>query len=322
MVIGLGLLITGTGDDREWNFGTFAVSNLAGISLGLPITANVILANAPQVSVSFAYLFYNNILTCMVLAEEYSRYAWTRKPLRVSRPRGKQRSTFWLQIPYKYSIPLLGASALLHWLIARSLFFVKLDVTDSQGNLRQPSKHTGDLQYAYSITGCAFSPGAALAALALWTALVAILIFYSAKRISPGVPLAGSCSRAISAASHCPRIDTNAAALPLQYGVFTEEDDDGISHEKVGFSSESVTPLVKLLPYYQYHLDRVHPYQHRAPISYDERYAQATKEYAQRYVQAVRDQRSRREGEGSCRFMSEHEPGEPEAVVPQDIPIN
>ncbi|PPJ52789.1 hypothetical protein CBER1_11444 [Cercospora berteroae] len=251
LVLGLGLVMLGTGGNRVWTFGTLNPNNLVEFSLGLSVTTNVILANVPQVAISFAYIFYNNIMTCMVMAGEFAKFASTRKPLRVSRPRGAQRSTFWLSLPYRYSVPMLVASALLHWAIARSLFFVKIDVKDPNGNLITSAANAENGDYASGYTGCAYSPGAALAALALWIAFIATLIFYSIKRLHPSIPVAASCSRALSAASHCPRTDVDAAILPLQYGIFVEEDDDTL-YEKVGFSSESVEPHNRCLPYYEY----------------------------------------------------------------------
>lgn len=236
------LLIAGTGKGQVFNFGAFDTKNVVQLSLNLPVIANVVLANTPQVLVSFAYLFYNSILTCMVMADEYAGFGSIRKALRVSQPRVKQRSTFWLQIPYKYSVPMLSSAALLHWLIARSLFFVELDVVGANGLTRIDS----------GITGCAFSPGAALAASALWGLLIVLLLQYARHRFHSFIPVAGSCSLAISAACHCPDTDTVAALLPVQYGVFVEDDENGVAQEKAGFSSEDVTPLRRRLPYYRY----------------------------------------------------------------------
>lgn len=41
-------------------------------------------------------------------------------------PQGEQRSTYWLQLPYAYSIPLITASATLHWLISQSIFLMRV----------------------------------------------------------------------------------------------------------------------------------------------------------------------------------------------------
>jgi hypothetical protein len=51
--------------------------------------------------------------------------AYHRKGLRVSEnPRGAQRSTYFLQLPYRYAIPLLIVSSAMHWMVSQSLFLV------------------------------------------------------------------------------------------------------------------------------------------------------------------------------------------------------
>jgi hypothetical protein len=111
------------------------------LDIGLPSTgitglmANVLLANLPQLVFSCLYLLYNGLFTSMCLAHEYSSYSVCRKALRVTSPRGVQRSTHWLHLPYTYSVPLLAASSLLHWSISQSIFFVGIDVYGNPGGL-------------------------------------------------------------------------------------------------------------------------------------------------------------------------------------------
>ncbi|GIZ44544.1 hypothetical protein CKM354_000774000 [Cercospora kikuchii] len=250
--VGIALLVKGFQAKTTWTYLTFDVANLIEFTLDLSITANAVLPNIPQIAVSFAYLFYNNLVTCMVLAGEYAEYASSPTPLRVSRPKDKQRSTYWLQIPYKYSIPMLSLSALLHWLISRSLFFIKLEVMDPSGNLRQPEKDENGLYGASGYTGVAFSGGAAMIALIIWIVMILALIFYSDRKVDTRIPLAGSCSLAISAACHRPRSDVNAALLPVQYGIFAESDETGHIEESAGFSSQGVEPLNRRLARYSY----------------------------------------------------------------------
>lgn len=78
----------------------------------------LLVTNAPQLIVTSCYLLYNGLFTSMLLAREYSGYAKQRKSLRVTTPKGTQRSTYWLQLPYAYSIPLIVGSATLHWLVS------------------------------------------------------------------------------------------------------------------------------------------------------------------------------------------------------------
>ncbi|KAI8181002.1 hypothetical protein KHU50_002735 [Colletotrichum sp. SAR 10_65] len=186
-------------------------ANTIEFTLGNSLISNVLLANTPQIVISFVYLFYNNVFTCMVMAHEYARFASVRKPLRVTRPYGEQRSTFWLQLPYRYIVPIMLIMAFMHWSVSRSIYLVQLEIYDNNG----------ELIAGRSVTGC-----------------------LSARKLDPGMPIAGSCSLVISAAAHAGQDEVDAAARHLQYGVISEDDTGGRDRRRVGFSSRSVEKLV------------------------------------------------------------------------------
>jgi hypothetical protein len=48
------------------------------------------------------------------------------KTLRVTSPRGQQRSTYFLALPVRYALPLILTSFLLHWALSQSLFLTVL----------------------------------------------------------------------------------------------------------------------------------------------------------------------------------------------------
>lgn len=87
----------------------------------------VLFVNLPQVICSLIYFSYNYLLTVMLLSQEWSRFYLVKKPLRVSKPIGEQRSTYFLSLPYRYGVPLIIASSTLHWLISQSLFFARIE---------------------------------------------------------------------------------------------------------------------------------------------------------------------------------------------------
>jgi len=60
----------------------------------------------------------------MLVAEEWNGYASERKTLRVSHPEGIQRSSYFISMPFKYGIVLIGLITTLHWLISQSIFLV------------------------------------------------------------------------------------------------------------------------------------------------------------------------------------------------------
>lgn len=85
----------------------------------------VILANSWQLEISILYLLYNTLLTRLCIAVEWSHYGSERKPLRVSCPKGMQRSTYFLSLPFRYSVPLSAYLLLLHWLVSQSVFLAR-----------------------------------------------------------------------------------------------------------------------------------------------------------------------------------------------------
>ncbi|KAF7195075.1 hypothetical protein HII31_03543, partial [Pseudocercospora fuligena] len=89
-----------------------------------------LLVNTPQFICSILYFAYNSLATSMLLAAEWNQYGLQKRYLRVSDPRGKQRSTYFLSLPYRYSIPLLVGSMVLHWLISQSFFLARISTND------------------------------------------------------------------------------------------------------------------------------------------------------------------------------------------------
>lgn len=82
----------------------------------------VLKVNLPQLLLSLFYFNYNSLFTRLCAEKEWSSYGTDYLPLRVTEPQGRQRSTFRLQLPYRYSVPLILASIFLHWLVSRALY--------------------------------------------------------------------------------------------------------------------------------------------------------------------------------------------------------
>ena len=191
---------------------------------------SILISNSPQVLLSFLYLTYNGLFTCMLMGHEWSGYAHVRKPLRVTSPAGSQRSTYRLQLPYKYGLPLLVLSGTLHWLVSQSIFIIHINwYKDGVLNL-----HTQSDSFGYSFI-------AIIALVTLGGIMLLIGIFYGFRRYKPGMPLAGSCSAAISAACHRPNDDVDAQFKPVMWGAV--ESSNPIGH--CCFTSFEVTKPVK-----------------------------------------------------------------------------
>ena len=177
------------------------------------VVVTVLLANSPQILLSFLYFTYNGLFTCMLVAEEWSAYGSKRNYLRVTTPRGRQRSTYRLQIPYRYGVPLLIASSILHWFVSQSIFLARINVIDIQGN-EVPDA---------TISTCGYSPIAQISVIILGSLVVLVGIANGFRMGRVGMPLAGSCSAAISAACHPPETDTDASLKRVMWGVVKDE---------------------------------------------------------------------------------------------------
>ncbi|KAJ5501985.1 hypothetical protein N7463_004859 [Penicillium fimorum] len=203
-----------------WKSGLGDASPATTISgLGIRDTADgtlsmIFMANIPQILVSLAYFFYNGLLTCMLGAVEYDNYAKEQKPLRVSWPRGAQRSTYYLSLPYRYSIPLLIVSAILHWLVSQSFFFMQVILFNRHGVFN------ADLPDV--LTTCGYSPVAIIFAIIVGGSLPIVAMALGLRRFRSHMPLAGQCSAAISAACHPMTLAVDHAVKPVQWGVVSD----------------------------------------------------------------------------------------------------
>ena len=201
------------------------------------VIATVLVANSPQILLSFLYFSYNGVFTCMLLAEEWSAYGTKKRFLRVTSPTGGQRSTYRLQLPYRYSVPLLIGSSTLHWLVSQSIFLARVSTVDSAGV---------EISGA-AISTCGYSPMAMIFVLILGSVIVLLGICFGFRKSRGGMPLAGSCSAAISAACHPPEADVNASLRRVMWGVVAEESFqyEGESVGHCSFSSSTVEAPVE-----------------------------------------------------------------------------
>ena len=190
----------------------------------------VLLANLPQGLLSISYLVYNSLFTCMLMEQEWQNFAHQRKPLRVSTPTKHQRSSYYLQLPYWFAIPLILFSGLMHWLISQLIFLAHVLAYDASG-ARDPSN---------DLITCGYSPIAIIFAIAIGGSTVLVVFVVGSRRYESLMPLARNCSAVISAACHLLPEDVHAATLPVMWGIIYEN--AGVGH--CAFSSrEVVRPL-------------------------------------------------------------------------------
>ncbi|KAJ5664257.1 hypothetical protein N7507_004988, partial [Penicillium longicatenatum] len=178
-------------------------------TVGLGFVAVVLIANIPQLIISIVYTVYNNALTRMLLAAEFNSYAVKYKPLRVSFPTGEQRSTYYLSVPYRYSIPFLAIFTLSHWLASEALSFYQIVPINIKGDF-EPDRTVNGLN--------ASSLGFRIMVVPWFITVVVFFILMLRRFKSASIPLALNCSAALSAACHRPPDDNDAAEKPVKWG--------------------------------------------------------------------------------------------------------
>jgi hypothetical protein len=124
---------------------------------------------------------------------------------------GQQWGTFYLQLPYRYVVPILATISISHWLMSQSLFLARVEIYDQLIPYGLPQ--------ARQISACGRSREALVLDLAVGGIMVVALLASGFRRFEKGIPVASSCNLAISTACHPPAEGRDTALLPMQYGA-------------------------------------------------------------------------------------------------------
>jgi hypothetical protein len=190
------------------------------VNAGAGTLTNAWIVNTPQLALSFCYLALNSICTSFASANEWNNLARAKKALRVTDPRGEQRSTYFLQLPYRWAGPLMLVSGTLHWLLSQSFFLVRLDMLDRENRIVEKS----------SSSACGFSPVSMFVFWGVALGLLGCIGAVATRRLPQKMPLAASCSLVISAACHPPDGDKDAHLGKVRWGVTVRENEEGYEH--------------------------------------------------------------------------------------------
>ncbi|KAF2827095.1 hypothetical protein CC86DRAFT_292029 [Ophiobolus disseminans] len=221
---------------KLWKVGFGSVNGKNLLSIGTSLMGSVLLANTPQVILSYLYITFNTLYTNMFIAREWATYLNQRKTLRVTAPIGQQRETYWLSVPFRFAIPMTILSGVFHWLASQSLFMVQITVT--------VWKSTGRvISVTDSISTCGFSPVAIILTTVIATAIAVGGIIMGRLKYPAGMPMAGSLSAAISAACHPSEEDIDAHLRPVQWGAVSHGLEFSGGNEPVGHCSFSSLPV-------------------------------------------------------------------------------
>ncbi|KAI0856680.1 hypothetical protein F4860DRAFT_492388 [Xylaria cubensis] len=175
------------------------------ILLTFSLLGAVILANSPHLLLSFCYLTYNNLFTYLQISREWGKYSEGYFSLRVTDPQGQQSSTYRLQLPYRYSLPLMGTSAILHWILSNTIYvFISIGgYYSNETAFHDPSLPDTSAVYV------GYSTKALLALTIISTFLTSLPILLSLKRLPKNIVVPGCNSLAISAACHVSRLSNS-----------------------------------------------------------------------------------------------------------------
>jgi hypothetical protein len=217
-----------------WKIGFNTVNGNNLLKTSTTLIGGVLLANSPQFMLSYLYLAFNALYTSMFLGHEWSSYANAQKTLRVTSPVGQQRDTYWLTVPFKFAIPMTILSGLFHWLASQSLFMVRITVTDAS---------TREISPKEQISTCAFSPFAIILATATATVIAVGGIIVGRFKYPAGLPVASSCSAAISAGCHPPPEDVDPHLKQVRWGVISHAEQRRGYTEHIGRCSFSSMPV-------------------------------------------------------------------------------
>lgn len=208
------------------------------MGLSLSTTSLTIIANTPQLLLSLVYLMINRLITAMSVSREWAAFATSRKGLRTTKPMGSQRSTYWLQIPYRIAVPMMAVSTALHNITSQVLFFGKIRV------------YANDVATTASVleevSGLGFSNAALMALTILVSVLLLLIILLGVLVSKSKLPPVFFSSAIISAACQRPDWDISAHEKPVKWGEVVEmrvQDADGEIVGHCCFSSKDVVEL-------------------------------------------------------------------------------
>jgi len=172
------------------------------------VLITALVANTPQAFLTFLYMIFNTIATLMQEGENWDLFGaytatskrnlrlvskkHTHRYLRVRNPRGQQKASHLLTLPFRYALPLVCLSGLLHWSCSQALYLANISVIPRDGTLPRQDE----------ITTVAFAPQGMVLLLVLLTVMAIMMSIYATRHFGGQMVIVGSNSAAISASCH------------------------------------------------------------------------------------------------------------------------
>lgn len=215
------------------------------------ITA-VLLANSAQIALSLSYFAYNAIFTRLQAETEWNSFSISYQPLRVTNPHGSQVSSYRLQLPYRYSLPLLAISVLLHWLTSNSIYLNIVEGGFYGGNSNVYGIYSLGADNHYGVSsdayiGVGFSSAAIVMIFSIALSLIWVPILLARRKLRGSMVVASSNSSVIAAACHVSTAlngHDSGSRTPVTAGSRSSffPSDDSESHQLLGPKAALLTP--------------------------------------------------------------------------------
>jgi len=155
-------------------------------------------------------------------------------------PKGKQRDKYFLQLPFRYGVPLLMGFSLMYWFVGQSLFLVAIKFYET-GPDGSPLYRPGD-----TVINSGWSPLGITLVVMVGILMLCVLGIVSQRTLPTAMPVVASCSMAIAAAC-----DPSAGEMEewlwekeVQWGIPIDEETKGGTDGHLCLTSKEEIPLV------------------------------------------------------------------------------
>ncbi|KAI1139810.1 hypothetical protein F5Y05DRAFT_380161 [Hypoxylon sp. FL0543] len=212
----------------------------------------VITANSLQLLLSLWYLAFNNLFTRLQMAREWALFSEDYHSLRVTDPQGEQYATYRLQLPYRYSLPLIAISIFLHWLLSNTIYiFISTGGYYGTSNFVSEGKADPSLPPNTTVA-VGYSPYSLLVLLITSCVLIQVPVLLGLKKLPPNMVNVGNNSFALSAACHVSRLshavkrpeDSTESSSILDQGAIP----DGIEMQRLNMACQLSQPSLASEP--------------------------------------------------------------------------
>ncbi|KAI1116401.1 hypothetical protein F5Y14DRAFT_439852 [Nemania sp. NC0429] len=124
ILLAAGFVLSSKATDYNYSYSFDHASTVIAAEFALSYYSALLLVNAPQLIFSSCYYVYNAIITRLHVEKEWDSFSSGFRPLRVSYPAGEQTSSYRLQLPYSYSIPMIAISISFHFFISNAVYLL------------------------------------------------------------------------------------------------------------------------------------------------------------------------------------------------------